>query len=61
VSAIQELSLDEIEQVDGAADSRMIATGLAVIAGGVLLSGFPPAAGAVMSLGVHIVAAGLVS
>lgn len=56
-----ELSADQIGEVGGGADWRMVATGLTVVAGGMLLGAVPPAAGAVMSVGVHIVAAGLVS
>lgn len=58
---IVEMTHEEVGNVGGGVDARMVATGIAVVAGGILLSECPPAAGAVMSIGVHIIAAGLVS
>jgi hypothetical protein len=60
-NGISALSIDEIDTVSGGADARMIATGLATFAGGLLLAECPPAAAAVMTLGVHIIAAGMAS
>lgn len=58
---IQELTLEEISEVDGAADSRVLATAATIAGSAVLLSSVPPVAGALMTAATLVAIVGLVS
>jgi len=57
---VQELSLDEINNVDGGADAKVVSTGLTIMASSLKVGPVcPPAGGAIATIGLAVVVVGL--
>ncbi|WP_187335193.1 hypothetical protein [Novosphingopyxis iocasae] len=56
---IENLSLDEIDLVDGAADAKVVSAGATIMASSLYVAAVPPAAGAIATIGLAVVVMGL--